>query len=277
MHIASLHVYPVKGARGISLDQADLLASGIRHDRRFMVVDANGTFLTQREEPRLALVEVAVTEERLALHVAGSSATIDLPPLARERARRHVRVWDDEVAAVDVGGASAELFSDLIGRRCSLVFMPPDVVRPVDPAYARPGDRVGFADGFPVLVASLASLADLNARLVQNRASPSPMDRFRPNIVVEGGEPFAEEGATAARIELGGGTGTVRLRMPKRCARCQVTTVDQRTAETGKEPLRTLASYRTVANKVNFAMNAIPDLPPDVAVTLRVGSTVTYE
>lgn len=268
VRVASLHFYPVKGCRGIALAEAELLASGLRHDRRFMVVDADGTFVSQREHPELARVATAISGDRLLLSIdGGAHATVALAP---EGPRRRVHVWDDEVDAIDVGGDAATFFSELLGEACSLVFMPPDVIRPVDAAYARPGDRVGFADGFPVLVASLASLADLNARLVAAGSPAVPMNRFRPNVVVEGGDAFAEESAVTARI------GGVTFRMPKNCARCQVTTVDQATGTTGKEPLRTLASYRTVGNKVNFAMNAIPDLAADESAMLHVGDAVTY-
>ncbi|MDF2694293.1 MAG: Flavodoxin reductase [Labilithrix sp.] len=268
MRVASLHVYPVKGARGITLDRAELLASGIRHDRRFMLVGEDGVFLSQRQHPQLALVDVALDDDRMMLAVAGATASVPQRPEGR---RRRVRVWDDEVDAVDVGGAAAELISDHLGRRCSLVFMPDDVVRPVEAPYGRAPDRVGFADAFPVLVASLASLADLNTRLEQQGKAAVPMDRFRPNVVVEGGAPFDEDAAQTMRI------GSVVFRTPKRCARCQVTTVDQQTGATSKEPLRTLAGYRTEANKVYFAMNAIPDLAPNTSATLSVGDAVLYD
>jgi len=152
--------------------------------------------------------------------------------------------------------------SSLLGWHCTLVFMPDSVVRPVDPQYASPEDRVGFADGFPVLLAARASLDDLNARL----ATPVPMDRFRPNLAVEGGAAFDEERHARAVV------GELAFRMPKGCARCQVTTVDQATAQVGVEPLRTLARYRTVANKVYFAQNLIPDAEGSVAV----GDDVRY-
>ncbi len=265
MHVASLHVYPIKGARGLTLAEAELFASGFRHDRRFMLVDEDGVFITQRESPRLALLEAAIDRERMTLVVDRSTTSIELEGLAA-RPRRRVRVWKDEVDAVDVPEGAA-LVSDLLGRRVSLVYMPHDVVRPVDPRYAQPGDRVGFADGFPVLVVSLASLADLNARLT----APVPIDRFRANVVVEGGEPFAEERAVGARV------GSVRLRLVKTCPRCQVINVDQRSAETSKEPLRTLASYHTVASKVPFGMDAIPDLPSGNSALVRVGDEVVFE
>lgn len=267
MHVASLHVYPVKGARGIELASSDVLASGLRHDRRFMVVEDNGSFVTQREHPRMALVDVVLERDRIVVSVGGDEADV---PLAPTGPRRRVRVWNDEVDAIDVGGEGAALFSDLLERPCSLVYMPLDVVRAVEARHARPGDRVGFADAYPVLVASLSSLADLGVRLVNGGGQPLPMNRFRPNIVVAGGAPYAEDHATSVRI------GALSLRTPKRCARCKVTTIDQETAEAGKEPLRTLASYRRAGAEVHFAMNAIPDLSSDASATIRTGDAVSY-
>jgi uncharacterized protein YcbX len=258
VHVRSLHVYPVKGARGIALQRAEVLASGIRNDRRFMVLDAKDTFVTQRRHPRMALVDVAISGEELLL----GGAKI---PLCPDGPRRTVRVWNDDVEAVDVGGDGAAFFSDWLGERCSLVFIPADVIRPVEEPYSQPGDRVGFADAYPLLVASLASLADLNARLKE----PVRMDRFRPNIVFEGGEPWAEDHAATMQI------GNLALRTPKPCARCEVTTIDQATAARGKEPLRTLATYRSFSNKVLFAMNAIPELAADEATFIAVGDAVT--
>lgn len=238
-----------------------------------MVLGADDRFVTQRQEPRLALVDVAFStlsgpsSDAMTLRAGALSASVPLRPTVGPR--RRVRVFDDEVDAIDVGGDGAAFFSEYLGQRCSLVYMPLDVIRPVESSYAQPGDRVGFADGYPILVASLASLGDLNERLVARGEAPVPMDRFRPNIVVEGGTPYAEEDAIGMSI------GPLSLRTPKRCARCQVTTVDQRTATTGKEPLRTLASYRAAANKVNFAMNAIPDLSEEPTV-IAVGDPVVF-
>jgi uncharacterized protein YcbX len=264
--VRSLHVYPVKGARGVSLDRAEVLATGIRHDRRFMVVGKDGKFVTQREHPRMALVEITIGGDALTLAAAGMSASVPLTPASADVPRRRVRVWNDEVEAIDVGGEGSAFFSEHLGEDCSLVFMPDDVVRAVEAPFGQPNDRVGFADGYPVLIAALPSLDDLNRRLTAAGAPPVPIDRFRPNIVVEGGEPFAEERAARAQV------GAIPFRTPKRCARCQVVTVDQETAERGKEPLRTLATYRTEANKVNFAMNAIPDL----AGVISIGDAVVY-
>jgi len=240
VRLASIHVYPVKGARGIALDASDVLRSGLRHDRRFMLVDADGKFMTQREHPRLALVDVALGAD--AISIGGE---IEVPlALSSSLARTKVTVWNDTVDAIAVPGNASTWFADRLGVACTLYWTPPDV------------DRPGFADAFPVLVASLASLADLNARL----DTPVPMDRFRPNLVVEGGEAFEEERHPEVTI------GAVRMTLPKRCDRCAVTTVNQATAEVGKEPLRTLASYRKDGNKVYFAMNAIPACEGRVAV-----------
>jgi uncharacterized protein YcbX len=237
---ASIHVYPVKGARGISLGESDVLRSGLRHDRRFMLVDGDGKFMTQREHPKMALVDVALGKESITI-----GGEIEVPlSLPSSLARTTVTVWKDSVDAIAVPGDASTWFSDRLRVACTLYWMPPDVARP------------GFVDAYPVLIASLASLADLNARL----ETPVPMDRFRPNLVIDGGAPFDEERFPTATI------GSVRMTMPKRCDRCAVTTVNQVTAEVGKEPLRTLATYRKDANKVYFAMNAIPEREGHVAV-----------
>jgi uncharacterized protein len=260
MRVVELNVYPLKGARGIALERAEVLTGGLRHDRRFLLVDAEGAFVTQRSHPKLALITTALEGASLVLGSPGGASVRLL--LAPEGPRRTVRIWDDEVEAVEVGGPAAALISDHLGQPCSLVFMPDDVVRPVEAPHGAAGDRVGFADAYPVLLATRASLDDLNARL----ASPVPMNRFRPNLVVEGGAPFEEERYGRVRV------GSLTLRMPKRCSRCQVTTVDQDTAAVGKEPLRTLAGYRAQGNNVYFAQNAIPDGEGAIAV----GDEVTY-
>ena len=261
MKLSSIHVYPVKGARGIALDRADVLFGGLRHDRRFMVVTDDGMFITQREHPRLALVTTAIEGDALILGAAGS--IVRLPVAPEGRGRRHVHVWHDAVEAVEVHGDAAGALSEHLGVKCQLVFMPVDVIRPVDPRFSNAGDRVGFADGFPVLLAASASLDELNGRL----EVPISMNRFRPNLVVGGGDAFEEDRHDEAWV------GDLRFRMPKRCARCPVTTIDQLTAEVSREPLRTLSRYRRIANNVYFAQNLIPDR--EGAVT--VGDAIRYE
>ena len=260
MRLASIHVYPLKGARGIALEASEVLAGGLLHDRRFMIVGPNNRFVTQRERPKLALVSTALAGTHLVVGVPSGEA-FEIP-LAPNGPRRRVQVWSDAIDATVVESSANAMLSRHLGLECTIVFMPPDVVRTVEAPHGRAGDRVGFADAYPVLVASMASLDDLNTRLDH----PIPMDRFRPNLVVEGGVAFEEEAHAGVRV------GALTFRTPKRCARCSVTTVDQRTAEVGKEPLRTLAKYRFDANSVNFAMNAIPDGPG----TVSVGDDVVY-
>lgn len=259
MHLVSLHIHPLKGARGIRVESATVEPSGLRHDRRFMLVDAQGGFVSQRSHPRLALVRTAIEGETLRLALPGGEAVV--VPLRPDGPRREVEVWGDRCEAVRVGGEPSALLSGFLGEQVELVHMPEDVRRPVDPAYAREGEHVSFADGFPLLLASLESLADLNARL----ATPVLMDRFRPNLVVEGAAPFAEDEHARVRV------GALRFRMPKRCSRCTVTTVDQRTGEpAGPEPLRTLAGYRGEGRRVYFGQNLIPE----GTGVLRVGDEV---
>lgn len=260
MHVEALYVHPVKSAAGIRLEQAELDGRGIRWDRRWMVVDADGLFVTQRNHPRLALVRTALApgELRLEAEGLGSLAVPYEPPAGSERMR--VRVWDDECEALRVGGAVGEWLGALLGVEVSLVFMPEDTVRPVDEGYAPPGRRVGFADAFPLLVVGRASFEDLQARV----SEPLVIERFRPNVVVTGAEAYAED--TWSRVRV----GEVPLRIVKPCTRCAITTVDPETATRGKEPLRTLATYRRQSGGVVFGQNALHEAHG----TVRVGDPV---
>jgi uncharacterized protein YcbX len=254
--VSALFVYPVKGCRGISLGHSAVQRRGLRYDRRWMVVDATGTFVTQRTEPRLALIDVEIAGSELVMR-APNTEMLRVPVEAPTGApRRRVQIWRDEVEAAECGDGAAHWLSGFLGSPSSLVFMPDDVLRPVKPAYALAGDVVGFADGFPLLLASTSSLDDLNARMDR----PLPMNRFRPNIVVSGCAPWAED--RWARIRIGG----IPVRVAKPCDRCVVTTTDQRTAERGIEPLRTLATFRKSGSVVLFAQNGVPDAEGTVAV-----------
>jgi uncharacterized protein len=254
--VQALFVYPVKSCRGIALERARVQTRGLQHDRRWMIVDTAGTFVTQRTEPRLARVDVAIDEAGAGLSLcAPELEALRLPLVLREGAPRRVRVWNDEVDALDAGEAAARWVSELLGARGALVFMPDRTQRPVTPKLAKEGDLVAFADAFPLLVATTASLADLNARLDH----PLPMDRFRPNIVVDASVAWAEDDWSQVRI------GDVPVRIVKGCDRCVVTTIDQRTAERSAEPLRTLATFRARENKVYFGMNGVPDAYGEIA------------
>ena len=260
LHLSALNIYPIKAAHGIALEQSEVDAFGLRHDRRWMVVDDAGGFLSQRSHPRMALVTPSIQGERLRIEAPGMPAlTTPLNPSATVATA--VTVWDDSCQASWLGEQAAAWFTEFLGTPCSLVYMADDVVRPADPAYAPRDARVSFADGFPFLLISEESLADLNRRLTQ----PIPMNRFRPNLVVRGGEPYAEDGWE--RIEIGG----LGLRVVKPCGRCVVTTTDQRTGERGKEPLRTLATYRNRGGEVMFGQNAVHEGPG----RLRVGDPIS--
>lgn len=232
--IASLHVYPVKSCRGVDVSRAVLTNAGLAHDREWMIVSAAGRFLTQREEPRLALIHTTLEPGLLRLAAAGSGE-ISLPLEARAE-RVEALVWKDRCAALDQGEEVARWLSAFIGRDCRLVRFDPQGSRSSDRHWTDGRDApVRFADGYAMLVISQASLADLNERLER----PLPMSRFRPNLVLEDLAPYGED----AIDELA--DGTIRLRCVKPCTRCKITTTDQDAGEVdGDEPLRTLRTYR---------------------------------
>jgi len=246
LHLSRLHVYPIKSAGGVTPDEWEVDAFGLRHDRRWMVVDATGRMLSQRTHPELALVRPSLAGETLRVDAPGMPA-LELPLRPSGSVRVTVAVWDDVCRAIWTGERAARWFSDILGADCSLVYMPDDSVRPADPQYAPVGSRVSFADAFPFLLLSEESLADLNRRM----DSPVPMNRFRPNLVITGGRPYQEDAMMEFRI------GALAFRVVKPCDRCVVTTTDQATAERGSEPLRTLARYRRRDGKVFFGQNAV--------------------
>ena len=243
--VRSLHFYPIKSCRGTALAAAIIGTRGIVADRQWMVVDADGSFLTQRELPRLALV-IPRLGDCLEISAPGMpSLAIALDGAGKRSA---VTVWSDRVEAVDEGDEAATWLSTFLETPCRLVRIPDDTVRRADPEFASPGDEVGFADGYSLLLTSMASLDDLNNRL----PSPLPMNRFRPNIVIDGVDAFEEDGWKRIRID------GIELSVVKPCARCVTTTVDQQTAERSKEPLRTLATFRNVPGRgVMFGQNLV--------------------
>jgi len=259
IRVNQLLVYPIKSCRGVEVDRAMVGATGFELDRRWMVVGDDGRFLSQREHHRLALVRVQLDEDRLRLDAPGlSSLAVAFEEGVGPTSR--VQVWDDECSAVTEGEDAARWFSEHLGCSARLVRMASDDARPLGSSTAQPGDHVSFADGFPFLLLSKASLDGLNRRL----SLPVPMDRFRPNIVIDGCEAHAEDGWHRVRI------GEVEFRVAKPCARCVVTTVDQATGERKREPLRTLSTYRSVDGQVLFGQNLVH---MDRGV-VRVGDTV---
>jgi uncharacterized protein YcbX len=269
MHVSGLHIHPVKSLRGRYVDRVELDPLGVVGDRRFMVVDETGRFLTQRTLPRMALIETKLSPEMLTLSTP-LAGELHIPRASDPSAAVHqVSVWKSEgLSAEDCGDEAAAWLRDFLGVSCRLVRAGARFQRAMTKPSARTGDRVSFADAFPLLVVSEASLNELNHRLIARGEDALPMDRFRPNLVIAGCAPFAED--TWPRIRI----GDVVLRAGGPCARCVVTTTDQQTAARGREPLRTLATYRRDADDptdVNFGQNFIHETK---AGSLSVGAPV---
>jgi uncharacterized protein YcbX len=261
VRLSQIFIYPLKSARGVALSEARLSDRGLAHDRRFMLVDAAGLFVTQRQFPFMARIETALDGERLRLsYPEHGSLEVALVPDAG--APRNVRVFRDEVAALDLGESPAAFFSDVFAQPMRLVYMPDAALRPVDGRYAREGDHVSFADGFPYLIGTEASLANLNARLEQ----PVPMNRFRPNLVIGDADAYAEDSWAQVRI------GDAEFDVVKPCERCAIITTDQERGErSSTAPLKTLAGYHAHQRKAAFFQNAICRRGERV----RVGDPVT--
>jgi uncharacterized protein YcbX len=249
MRVESLHIYPVKGMKGCDAGEAAVLAEGFAGDRRWMLVDANGRFISQREEPRLALIAVLPgADGKLTFHAPEMGDLIATPQSGETLP---VTLWRDNLTGYLASAEAHAWFSRFLGMSCRLIYQGA-TVRPVDPRWSQPGDITSFADAYPLLVCTTASLADLGRRL----GEPLPMDRFRPSIVVANDEPWAEDEWASIRI------GCVQLDLTKPCARCSVTTVDQALGQRrSKEPLRTLATFRFLQvpgiSGVIFGQNAI--------------------
>lgn len=252
--LSALYIYPVKGLKGIELSEARCTDRGLLHDRRWMVVDAAGIFLSQREHPRMATVWTDVADGALSL-AAPDAGSVEVPIDAghARSAPVRVRVWNSVVDAVPVSPYADAWLADYLGMPCRLVYMPDATRRESNAKYAGPDKLVGFADGFAYLLASEASLADLNARLGKKNHPALPMNRFRPNLVVAGASAFEEDGWREIRV------GEAILRAAKPCGRCQVTTTDQSTGEVrGPEPLETLSTFRDSREfGVMFGMNLV--------------------
>ena len=271
--IARLFVYPVKSCAGVEVTQAVLTSTGLDLDRAWMVVDADGEFLSQRELPRMARIKVQLKLTEVVLRAPGMLA-LHLAIDAVEEPTR-VRVWKDEVPAYDMGAVAAQWFTDFLGQPARLVRFDPDHRRLSDLKWTGGIEAPNqFADGYPVLVAGAASLAGLNERLAKAGQAPVGIERFRPNIVLDGLEAHDEDRVEELRI---GSDPAAVLKLVKPCARCSIPDVDPQTGERNARPVSdTLQSYRQDARldgAVTFAMNAIV-LEGEDAV-LRVGQPVS--
>jgi uncharacterized protein YcbX len=262
--IRSLHCYPIKSARGLNPQRVALTKLGFANDRGWMLATPNGRFISQRESPRLALLQPQLAAEHLILNAADMPA-LQLP-LRLAGPSRPVTVWNDECLAIDAGDEAARWVSTLIARSCRLVQFDPARERFSDPRWSGPIKAPNrFTDGFPILVIGTASLEDLNRRLAESL----PMERFRPNLVIDGLAPYEEDRLAELRI------GTVTLRLVKPCTRCIITTTDQQSGERrGPEPLQTLKTYRydSQLRGVKFGQNAV--IIAGAGESLELGQTI---
>lgn len=248
MNLSQIYIYPIKSLSGISVQQSELTVRGLAHDRRFMLTKPDGTFLTQRTIPQMALIRVAIEDNLLAVwhhHQPTDILRFPLQPTQFEGIQP-TEVWGHACEGSILEKAINQWFSEKLNTPCQLIYMTDESLRPLEEGYRKEGEIVSFADGYPYLVLGQASMDDLNARL----ASPVSINRFRANLIFTGGTPFEEDTWKYFTI------GTLTFRGTKPCARCQVPNINQETALIEKEPNRTLASFRRLAkNKIYFGMN----------------------
>jgi len=261
LRVASLHIHPVKGGRAARCARAQVKARGFEHDRRWLVTDMEDQFLTQRSCPALARLVAAPIASGVHLAMEGAGEIDVVRPL--DGVRRMVVIWKDNVAALDAGKSAGDWLSTALGRPVRLYYMDGDAAREYSGGWGSPAP-VSFADGFPYLITTTASLAALNEEIARAGAAPAGMERFRPNIVIDGANAWAEDFWRTIRI------GDVVFDLLKPCARCVVTTTDQQTGERlGKEPLRSLAKIRRSADPrvrgVLFGWNAVAHSEGEIA------------
>jgi uncharacterized protein len=275
--VTALYRYPVKSCRGERLAAARVEPWGLAGDRRWMIVDGYGSVVTAREHPRLLLVTPLIEPGVLRLTAPGMPGlAVGIPDARQGCDLLPVVVWESKVLATPASDAAGAWLSTVAGEPVRLVYLDDPTRRATNPRYSRDSDRVSFADGYPLLITAASSLTALNELIAAGPLAaegPLPMRRFRPSVVVEGSQAWAEDGWRLLRI------GGVVFRAVKGCDRCVLTTIDPDTAAVGKEPIATLARTRRWDGKVWFGMNLIPDLPPDgaarvAAPEIRAGDQV---
>lgn len=260
--ISELNIYPIKSLSGIRIESGELTDRGLRFDRRYMLIDAKNRFLSQRTVPKMALLQPVISAGRLFVYEkrkAHDVLELELEPQAGQLCT--VALFKEQTQGWLVGGPANAWFSEKLGVDCRLLYMPDAVQRAVDRAFARQGALTAFSDGYPLLMIGAASLADLNQRLWL----PLPMNRFRPNIVFSGGQPFEEDRMKAFRVN------GIDFFAVKPCSRCVMTTIDQETAEKQEEPLPTLSEYRRIGHRLLFGQNVLFNRPGRI----RVGDPMT--
>lgn len=244
--LSEIWIYPIKSLGGIRLASATVMPKGLRYDRRWMLIDEQGVFITQRVHSKMAFFKLSISDDLFTIRYKDevihlpANAPASLNPIS-------AMLWDDTIEVNEVLGNYSEWFSDRLGIHCRLVYFPEENQRLVDEQYRLDNDQVSLADGYPFLIIGQGSLDDLNSRLDK----PVPMNRFRPNFVFTGGKPYEEDNWRNFKI------GKNRFVGVKPCGRCVLTTVNQDTAEKGIEPLATLSTYRKFNNKIHFGQNLI--------------------
>ncbi|MEU0559971.1 MOSC N-terminal beta barrel domain-containing protein [Dactylosporangium sp. NPDC006015] len=259
MRLTYLATYPVKSCYRVEAASAEVEPWGLAGDRRWLVVDGDAKLVTQRDTPALGRIRPEPRDGGLTLRAPGAP---DLWVPSPRGATTDVRHFSLSIAATPAGDAADRWVSGVIGRPVSLVWLDDPTRRPVEPDYSEPGDRVSFADGFPLLLANAASLDAVNDWLVEGGDEPVGMTRFRPNVVVGGATAWAEDTWIGRRVVI----GDVSFRVPKACSRCVLTTIDPETGEKGRQPLRVLGERRRFPEGLLFGVNLIPDHEGKIAV-----------
>jgi uncharacterized protein YcbX len=262
--LASVHIYPLKGCRAVDLDESVVEPWGLAGDRRWLLVDSGCRFVSQREHPALARLVITCGPGADITASCDGYPTMRITVPGESPELLKVTVWGATVLAAAAGTEADAWFSEYLGEKVRLVYLDDPTRRAVDPGYGADGDVVSFADGYPLLLTNAGSLDQLGEWLTTAGDQPVPMNRFRPNVVVSGDEPWAEDRWRRIRI------GSVSFRVAKPCGRCVVTTTDQTTGVRGTQPLRILAARRRFGKKLVFGQNIIPDS----AGLIRVGDPV---
>ena len=257
--LSDIFIYPVKSLAGIKVSNWQVNEKGLLHDRKWMLVDSDNQFLSQRRLPKMVLIKTQLTDCELILSTT-TSDSISLPLYPDGGDECNITIWKDQCTAKTTTTVADQWLSDFLGIDCKLVYQPDEVIRPVDPNYATATDKVYFSDGFPFLIVSKASLNSLN----QAMGLQLPIQRFRPNLVISNCESYAED--SWREITING----IGFRLPKPCSRCSVPTIDIETAQTNKEPLTTLNRLRKWNKHVYFGQNALHNTPGE----LSTGNTV---
>lgn len=263
--IGGLFIYPIKSLSGISLSTSNVEKRGLQYDRRWVLVDDDNLFVSQRDHNNLALLQPMITEDSIVITQKNDpSVKLEIPLIPQGTIREIVTIWDDTCKAVEVSEKASAWFTKQLNTNCRLMYMPDDSIRLADTSYAiKADDKVSFADGYPILAITESSMEQLNSKT----EIEIPIDRFRPNFLIKGGHSHIEDELRSFSIE------GIEFYGVKPCARCIMTTVDQETAVKGKEPLKSLATYRKSGNKILFGQNIIPMNVGNVSV----GDTISVK